>query len=74
MLKSFNTGWFKKNINKILDIIDQVLADYMLSPTPVRISILILMNLRIISKSVTNSFMGKKQTYKKIQQFFERER
>eukprot|EP00347_Sterkiella_histriomuscorum_P019578 403341095 len=72
--KALNTGWFKRNINKILDLLDQVLSDQMLGQVPFRITIILFKNLRVISKSITNSYIKKRVTYKKLQSFFDRER
>lgn len=72
--KEYISGWFKKHINQLINIIDQVLSDHSFGLNSCRIAILFLSNIFLISKSITKSYAKKKQTFNKLVAFFDRER
>ncbi|CDW83867.1 UNKNOWN [Stylonychia lemnae] len=69
--KEFKTGWFRKNINYLINTIDSVLSDHSFSLNSSRIAIILLSNLHFISKSATKSYTKKKTTFNKFLKIFE---
>jgi hypothetical protein len=72
--KRLSISWFKKFLNILINVIDQVLNDYSSSCNTIRISILLLSNLYYISKTISKNFMKKRLTYQKLLTFFDKER
>ena len=69
--KDFKSGWFKKNINFLIDTIDNLLSDQSFSYTTVRMTLIFLGNLNTLIKTSVKTYLKKKQTLEKLDFLFD---
>jgi hypothetical protein len=63
--------WFKKNINFLIDTIDNLLSDQSFSYTTVRMTLIFLGNLNTLNKTSVKTYLKKKQTLEKLDFLFD---
>jgi hypothetical protein len=69
--KDIKSVWFKKNINYLIDTIDNLLSDQSFSYTTVRMALIFLGNLNTLNKTSVKTYLKKKQTLEKLDFLFD---